>query len=618
MKLFWDILRFCGNDFHTSRIYICMSQEDHSLPRDVRTLQAMLLQREDAISQYRATLFEHRAELLQHRTAVEEQRNELEQQREANAQQEAVIAQQHDTIAEQQQTIQRQEERIAKLLRQQYGPRRERIDPDQLLLFTEEELEQIIAELKQDSEDENEPPRKKPKRKGHGRRPLPAHLPREQVVHELSAEELPCPCCGELREEIGSETSEQLEVVPATVKVIEHVRKKYACRHCEEQVETAAKPPQPIDKGLPGPGLLAHTVLGKFGDHLPLYRQEDILARHGVVIRRSTLCDWMAAAAELARPLWNLMRQRILLSRVIHTDDTPVQMLAPGQTKKTYFWVYLGDREHPYSVFDFTEGRGRDGPLAFLDGYSGYVQADAYSGYNELFATGRVTEVGCWAHCRRYWWEARDNDPRRAHEALSYIGRLYALEEQFREAQLTGDALRDARRQHAEPILEAFEQWLVAPEQQRLLPKSTIGEAHTYTSNQWRALRRYTADGVLSIDNNVAERTVKGPAIGRKNYLFVGSRTGGERAAILYSLVASCKANAVEPQAYLTDLFRNLPEINRIALDNPTAVEFDKALEPFLPDRWLAANPEHRWQIDDLRQEERKRSREARIARRKK
>ena len=587
-----------------------MSQEDHSLPRDVRTLQALLLQRNDAISQYRAELLQHRSELLQQRTAVEEHRSELEQHREQITQQAAVIAQQHDTIAEQRQTIQRQEERIAKLLRQQYGPRRERIDPDQLLLFTEEELEQIIAELKQDaSEDEDvDEPRKKRKRKGHGRRPLPAHLPREQQVHELSPEELPCPCCGELREEIGSETSEQLEVVPATVKVIEHVRKKYACRHCEEQVETAAKPPQPIEKGLPGPGLLAHTVLGKFGDHLPLYRQEDILARHGVVIRRSTLCDWMAAAAELARPLWELMRQRILQSRAIHTDDTPVQMLALGQTKRTYFWVYLGDREHPYSVFDFTESRGRDGPLAFLDGYSGYVQADAYSGYNELFTAGRVTEVGCWAHCRRYWWEARDNDSRRAHEALSYIGRLYALEEQFREAKLTGDALRDARQQHAEPILDAFEQWLVASEQQGLLPKSKIGEAHTYTSNQWQALRRYTADGVLSIDNNVAERTVKGAAIGRKNYLFLGSKTGGERAAILYSLVASCKANAVEPQAYLTDLFRSLPKIRGNAA----------ALEAFLPDRWLAANPAHRWQIDDLRQEERKRSREARIARRKK
>jgi len=454
-----------------------MSQEDHSLPRDVRQLQVLLLEREDALAQ-------HRAELRQHRS-------ELNQQRKTNTQQQAIISAQHDTIAEQRQTIQRQEERIAKLLRQQYGPRRERIGPDQLLLFTEEELEQIIAELKQKQEEEDDPPRKKKrKRKGHGRRPLPAHLPREQEVHELSAEELPCPCCGELRVEIGSETSEQLEVVPATVKVIEHVRKKYACRHCEEQVEIAAKPPQPICRGLPGPGLLAHTVLGKFGDHLPLYRQEDILARHGVVIRRSTLCDWMAAAAELARPLWELMRQRILQSCVIHTDDTPIQMLALGQTKRTYFWGYLGDRKHPYSVFDFTESRGRDGPLAFLEGYSGYVQADAYSGYNELFAAGRVTEVGCWAHCRRYWWEARDNDPRRAHEALSYIGRLYALEEQFREAELVGDALRDARQQHAEPILDAFEQWLAAPEQQRLLPKSKIGEAHTYTSNQWEERKR--------------------------------------------------------------------------------------------------------------------------------
>ena len=557
-----------------------MSQDDRSLPRDVRSLQALLL-----------------AERNQHHEAL--------------AQKETVIAQQHDTIAEQQRKFQQLEEYLARLLRKQYGPQRERIDPDQLMLFTKDELDELADELKSDAEDspdeDTSDSKKKRKRKGHGRRPLPAHLPREQVIYELLGEELACPCCGEKRQEIGSETSEQLEFIPAVLKVIEHIRKKYACRHCEEHVVVAAKAPQPIEKGLPGPGLLAHTVLSKYGDHLPLYRQEDILARHGVVIRRSTLCDWIAAAAELARPLWALMREKVLKSRVIHTDDTGVKMLAPGKTMSAKFWAYIGDTAHPYSVYDFTENRKRDGPAKFLDGFSGYLQADAYGGYDGIYASGKVTEVACFAHCRRYWWEARATDSHRAHEALSYIGRLYALEEQFREAKLVGDALRAARQEHAVPILDAFEHWLDDDAQQRVLPKSLIGKARTYTRNQWQALRRYTADGALSIDNNISERTVKIVAIGRKNYLFVGSHTGGERAAILYSLVASCKACGVEPAAYLTDLFRVLPTITSSA-----------ALASLLPDHWLTTHPDHRWQIDELRQQERKRSRQARIAKRKK
>jgi transposase len=301
-----------------------------------------------------------------------------------------------------------------------------------------------------------------------------------------------------------------------------------------------------------------------------------------------------------------LMREQVLKSHVIHTDDTTIRMLAAEKCRTARFWVYIGDAEHPYSVYDFTEDRSRDGPTKFLDGFSGYLQADAYGGYDGIYASGKVMEVACFAHCRRYWWEARATDSHRAHEALSYIGRLYALEEQFREAKLVGAALYAARQQHAEPILDAFEHWLDDPAQQRVLPKSPIGKSRTYTRNQWQALRRYTSDGALSIDNNISERTVKIAAIGRKNYLFVGSHTGGQRAAILYSLVATCKACGVEPGAYLTDLFRTLPTVT--SPDDIAA---------FLPDRWLTTHPEHRWHIDQLRQQERKRSRQARIAKRK-
>jgi transposase len=515
---------------------------------------------------------------------------------------EAVVAQYDETITSQQRTIAAMEHRLEQLLRRQYGPKQERIDPDQLMLFSTEELEEVLEELAATNSK-----RRSSKRRGHGRQTLPKHLPRERKVYELSAAQRACPCCGNQREEIGSETSEQLEIIPAQVTIIEHVRKKYACRTCEENLVIAPKGPQPIEKGLPGPGLLAHTVLSKYGDHLPLYRQEDILARHGVTIRRSTLCDWMAAAAELARPLWELMRQKVLQSRVIHTDDTTVKMLAPGKTKTCRFWVYLGDPQHPYSVFDFTESRSRDGPAKFLEGFSGYLQADAYGGYDGIYSGGGVTEVACLAHCRRYWWEARTTDSRRAHEALAMIGCLYALEETFREQHVTGDTLRAARQSQAVPILDEFEAWL-DQERSTVLPKSPIGKALTYTRNQWTALRRYTEDGVLAIDNNVSERTVKIAAIGRKNWLFVGSATGGQRAAILFSLVASCKANQVEPFAYLRDLFQMLAERRGASAED---------IEDLLPDRWLAHNPDHRWGIDELRAEERKRSREQRIARRK-
>jgi transposase len=437
------------------------------------------------------------------------------------------------------------------------------------------------------------------RRKGHGRRPLPASLPREEVLHELAAEERRCPCCGDVRQEIGREMSEQLEFVPASFKVLVHVRVKYACRQCQEHVAIAAKPAQPIDKGLPGPGLMAHTVLAKYGDHMPLYRQEDDAARHGLVLRRSTLCDWVAAAADLVEPLYLRMCQLALLSRVVHTDDTSVKLLDPSlrQARTARFWAYIGDADHPYSVYDFTTSRERDGPAKFLAGFHGYLQADAYGGYNGIFlqSGGAIQEVACWTHCRRYWWEARVSDSRRAHQALAYIARLYRIEDQLIE--VSDEQRRAARQEHALPILEQFGQWL-DHEQREVLPKSPIAAASTYTRNQWQALQRYTEAGFLSIDNNVSERTVKTPALGRKNWLFVASETGGHRAARLFSLTASCKANCVEPFAYLRDIFARLPLLG----DSPSAEQLDE----LLPNRWLAAHPEHRWSIDDLRRSERR------------
>lgn len=512
-----------------------------------------------------------------------------------------VLARYEETVQSQQQTIRRQEHELARLLRRLYGSRQERIDPDQLMLFDAKELEELAEELARDAEagDDKQPATsRRRRRRGHGRRPLPRHLPREQMLYELNETERNCPCCGETRQEIGRETSEQLDFVPASFKVIEHVRVKYACRDCEEHVAIAAKPPQPIEKGLPGAGLLAQTVLAKYGDHTPLYRQEDIAARHGIMLRRSTLCDWIAAAADLARPLYDRMCERIRASRIIHTDDTSVKLLDGLQrhARKAQFWAYIGDRRHPYTAYDFTDSRKRDGPLEFLKGFAGYLQADAYSGYDGLYRDPQwnILEVACWAHCRRYWWEARGTDSPRAHEALGYISRLYQIEKLVHDS--TSDEVYAARQSHALPILAEFKVWLDG-QQERVLPKSPIGQALTYTLNQWAALERYCEEGELSIDNNLAERMMKIPALGRKNWLFVASHAGGRRAAILFSLVASCKANAVEPWAYLRDVFTRLPSLPPESLDE------------LLPDAWLAAHPQHRWQIDDLRRQERARKR---------
>lgn len=272
-----------------------------------------------------------------------------------------------------------------------------------------------------------------PARKGHGRRRLPSDLPRTKVIHDLPEEQKPCPCCGKIRHVIGQEISEQLDYVPAKLNVIEHVRLTYACRHCEQQaaesgpqIETASKPLSPIEKGLAAPGLLSYVIVSKYGDHLPLYRLESILKRHEVQIARSTLCGWMSQCAALLRPLHELMIQQVRASKVLHTDDTPVEVLEPGrgQTRTGRFWVYVGDADHPLTVFDYTPSRSRDGPREFLKGWSGFLQADAFGGYDGIYAGqagGAVTEVACWAHARRKFYEARTSDAALATAALAYI-----------------------------------------------------------------------------------------------------------------------------------------------------------------------------------------------------
>ena len=473
-----------------------------------------------------------------------------------------------------------------------------------------------------------EPVAARSKKKGHGRKPLPADLRRERVVHDLPEAEKTCPCCRTTRVKIGEETSEQLDYRPARLFVWQHVRLKYACPKCAAAAATplpaepleptptgkasspveaieptpsvkasspaeaveptptvgpspavepigstvvvvAPKPAQPIDKGLPGPGLLAFVIVSKYFDHMPLNRQIPVIARHGVELSRSTLCGWMAAAAERLRPLYKAMLDDILLSRVVQTDETRLPVLEKGsdKTKSGRLWAFVGDRGHPHNAYLYTATKARAGPAEILKTYKGFLQADAANVFDGLYRPGDIIEVGCWAHGRRYFHEARDSDAARAAEALARIGFFYEIEREAQkiiEEQKLDDAAADAlrltmRRQRTLPKLEEFRVWIEA-QALVVLPKSPMGQAIQYARNHWQALLRFTEHGFLNIDNNASERAMRPAAMGRKNYLFAGSDEGGRTAAVLYTLTQTCRRHGIDPFAYLQDVLARLPE----------------------------------------------------------
>lgn len=448
------------------------------------------------------------------------------------------------------------------LKRRIFGRRSEKIDPNQLALF--EDLTRRLAEAEsQATEPAGEPvassagePRKNGHRNGRGRRPLPADLPRERIEVPVAEEDRTCPSCHEPMTRFGEEITEELDYVPASFVVRQYARPKYACKTCQEGVVIADLPPRPIPKGLAGPGLLAQVLTSKFADHLPLHRQQGIFRRHGVQIGDSTMCDWVRDMADLLSPIVVTLKEQVLASYLVQTDDTPVLVLdrAGRPSARGYLWVYIGDQKG--AVFDFTETRSRAGPLAFLGGYAGYVQADAYGGYDVLFrplpdgTDSPRREVGCWAHARRKFYDARLDDRSRCTEMLALIGKLYDVEREAKD--VDADVRRAMRQERSVPILEAIETklqtWSI-----ELLPKSTVGQAVAYARGQWKALLRYVQDGRLPIDNNLSERMLRMAAVGRKNWLFFGSEAGGHRAAVIYSLVASCKLCGIDPFAYLRD-----------------------------------------------------------------
>jgi len=472
-------------------------------------------------------------------------------------------------------------ETLALLRRYVFGPRRERLhdDPGQGHLF---DLHDTAGELEvaAPTEPEATPPSDPPKAARPRRRTSLDHLPHHRIEHDLPESQKICPCCGGAKHRIGEDLSRELEFTPAKLEVHVHVLPKYACPKCHDGVASPPVPPKPIPGGIAGPGLVAYVLVGKFADHLPLYRLEDILTRHGVHLSRSTLCDWVRNAADLLGPLAELQKTRVLQSPVLWTDDTPVTVLGGknlGSTKGR-FWVYIGDDEHPYSVYDFTMSRARDGPAAFLANYHGFLQADAYGGYDGIFlgSNGTIVEVACWAHARRKFFEARSNAPREANQVLEWIRQLYDVED--RAADLTARERQSLRQRESVPILDRIETYLdeISP---GVLPKSAMGKALSYARNQRAALRRYVSDGRLTIDNNVSERTLRLQAIGRKNWEFLGSEEAGPRAAVLFTILAGAKRHRLEPWAYVRDVLVRL-----------SGGETD--LEALLPDRWAASHPE--------------------------
>jgi transposase len=470
-------------------------------------------------------------------------------------------------------------EELLNLKRMMFGPRRERLPeaPGQGHLFDGENAPNTPPEPADDGPADDESPRR---RKGHGRRPIPDHLPRTDVLHDVAAADQTC-ACGRPKTKIGQDVTEQLDYVPGKLIVLRHIYPKYACSCCQDGVTTAPTEPAPIPGGLPTAGLLGYIVVNKFGTHIPLYRQQDEFARAGIFFPRSTLCDWVAWCGTLLKPLDHLMHAEVLKSRIIQGDETPVPVLdrSRDSTRKGYIWTTIGDRDHPYTTCHYTDSRSRDGPANFLAGFEGYFQTDAYSSYESivLASAGKIIAVGCWAHARRDFFDARLNYPREAHYVLGLIAQLYDIEDEIANR---GDAERLAERQaRSVPVLERLETFLRA-QKETALPQSKFGQAIGYALNRWEALLRYTTDGALEIDNNRSERTLRPCAIGRKNWMFFGSDRGGETAAICMSILASAKRHGIEPVAYVTALLTAL-----------SSKEVD--LRSLLPDVWVAAHPEH-------------------------
>ena len=460
---------------------------------------------------------------------------------------------------------------LAKLHRMQFGRKSEKLQRQiEQLELRLEELESNRSEKESSlPEPATVPASSTPTARKPARRALPDHLPRETRRHE--PKETVCPQCqGELGK-LGEDISEVLEYVPANFRVIRHVRTKLSCTKCDCIVQAEA-PSRPIERGVAGPGLLAHVLASKYCDHLPLYRQSEIYARQGMELERSTLADWVGASSRLLEPLVEALRRYVMAAGKLHADDTPVPVLAPGQgkTKTGRLWTYVrddrpaGDTAAPAAWFAYSPDRKGEHPEQHLKKFRGTLQADAYAGFNQLYADGRIEQAACWAHVRRHFYDLEQAHASPvAREALERIAALYGIEEQIRGK--PPDQRRAVRQLQSKPLLDSLRQWFEAT-LSKLSRKSETTAAIRYALTRWDALARFVNNGHIEMDNNAAERSLRGVALGRKNYLFAGSDGGGERAAAIYGLIGTAKLNGLDPEAYLREVLARIADhpINRI------------------------------------------------------
>ena len=508
--------------------------DPEALPEDVATLQAMVRAMGRRIEADRS---EHAVALAAERARVEPLREHIERLR----------------------------QQLAVLRRSRFGRRSEKLgSEEQQLELALEELETDVGELPApEAPAGGAEPKRQPKRK-----PLPEHLPRDTVRHGVRDA---CDACGGAVTDLGEDVAEVLEYVPASFRVVRHVRPKYACRCCERVIQAPA-PSRPVARGMAGPGLLSHVAVAKFADHLPLYRQSRIYAREGVELERSTLADWLGQVCALLRPLDAALKRYVLEAAKVHVDDTTVPVLRPGRkkAKTARLWAYVrddrpaGSKEAPAVWFAYSPDRKGIHPAAHLAGFEGIVQADAYAGFAPLYLTGTIVEAACWAHVRRKFYDIEQASPGGfAAEALIRIKELYAVEAEVRGR--PAEVRRQVRQEKAAPVLATFEQRMrtVLARGSR---KAPIAGAIHYALNRWAALTGYVGDGRIEIDNNAVEREMRAVALGRKNYLFAGSDAGGERAALLYGLLNTAKLNGHDPESYLKQVLERIAEhpVNRV------------------------------------------------------
>ena len=481
----------------------------------------------------------------------------LIESRSERAQDLAEIAELEASLQHRELTIQKLTLQLAKLRRMQFGRSSEKVDREI------EQLELLVEELESPTPVEVRVLAKAEAKAPSPRREFPAALPRESIP--IDPPECQCPACGGALKSLGEDVTEILERVPSHFKVIRQIRSKLACTKCDAIVQAPA-PVRPIARGMAGPGLLAHVLVSKYADHLPLYRQSQIYQREGVDLERSTLADWVGQCSALLTPLVDALAKHVISATKLHADDTPVPVLSPGlgRTQTGRLWTYVRDDRPsasdtpPAVLFRYSPDRRGEHPREHLKSFKGTLQADGYAGFHHLYGGGGVQEAACWAHVRRKFFDLSQAGPSPiADDALKKIGELYAIETDLRGK--PPEERRMQRQARAGPLLDALRRWL-GEQASRLSAKSELAGAIRYALSRWPALTRYRDDGRLEIDNNAAERALRAVALGRKNYLFCGSDAGGERAAAMYSLIGTAKLNGVDPEAYLRIVLERIAE----------------------------------------------------------